>query len=107
MSGTWTCVVTWTGRVTGQAQRRPAGGDGEDDDGEDLFGDNWEKDYHKNPELDRFSAKGLDDSEYSELSVGERMDAELKMRERDKLEGRKAGPGLRRGLETFDTSSGE
>lgn len=84
--------------------RRPVGQD-DDEEGEDLFGENWERDYQRNPDLDRLSAKGLDDSEYSELSVGQRMDAELRMRERDKLEGRKAGPGLRRGLETFDTSS--
>lgn len=80
-------------------------GDNEESEGEDLFGDNWEKDYQPNKELDTYSAKGLDDSEYSALDPADRVDVEMRMRERDKMEGRKIGPGMRRGLETFDTSS--
>ena len=85
-------------------RQRPVREEDEDDEGEDLFGDNYEKDYRRNPELDVYDAKGLDDSEYSELSVRERMEAETLMKERDKIEGRKA-INMRRGLDAFETSS--
>lgn len=76
----------------------------EEDDGEDLFGDNYEKDYQRNPELDYYDPRGLDDSEYSELSIRDRLAAESLMKERDHMEGRKLG-NVRRGLEAYDVSS--
>jgi DNA replication licensing factor MCM2 len=76
----------------------------DDEEGEDLFGENYERDYRRNPELDIYDPTGLDDQDVSELSVRERMEAEALMKERDKLEGRRA-TNLRRGLEVFETSS--
>ncbi|KAI1303619.1 DNA replication licensing factor mcm2 [Halotydeus destructor] len=79
----------------------------EEDDGEDLFGDNWEKDYARRPELDTFDAKGLDDSEYSELSVRDRMAVDAEMAARDKDEGRKDLRRVPRGLEMYGSSESD
>lgn len=49
------------------------------------------RDYRPMPELDRYDADALDDDEYSELSVGDRLAAERDMRRRD----REAGLGRR------------
>lgn len=77
----------------------------DDDEGEDLFGDNYERDYQRNPELDIYDAKYVDDSEYSEMSVGQRISVEAELRARDTEEGRRAQ--MRRGLEVFDIGSEE
>nr|CAI5822271.1 unnamed protein product [Callosobruchus analis] len=56
----------------------------EEEDGEELFGDNMENDYRPLPHLDRYDERILDDEEYEQLSVGERMAAEEEMRRRDR-----------------------
>lgn len=72
-------------------------------EGEDLFGENFEQDYAPIPELDRYDEEHLDEQPLSEMSIGERIAAEASLRERDRLEGRRAT--IRRGLEIFDDLS--
>uniref|UniRef100_A0A915CM92 DNA replication licensing factor MCM2 n=1 Tax=Ditylenchus dipsaci TaxID=166011 RepID=A0A915CM92_9BILA len=58
----------------------------DDEEGENLFGDNMERDYQAQPELDQMSESGLDDaSEYSEMSVAARRAAERAMADRDNM----------------------
>ncbi|VDN00248.1 unnamed protein product, partial [Onchocerca ochengi] len=58
----------------------------QDEEGENLFGDDMERDYRPQPELDVYSQSGLDDaSEYTELTEGARRAAEREMDERDNL----------------------
>ena len=76
----------------------------EDDEGEDLFGDNMENDYRQIPELDTFDNKYLDENNYSELSLADRINAESAMKQRDKEEGRLQGR-RRKGYDLFDASS--
>ena len=70
----------------------------EEEEGENLFGDDMERDYRAMPGLDRYDTAVLDDDDYDALSEGDRMAAEAQMRRRDREEGRTAGRGLRRGL---------
>lgn len=72
-------------------------------DEEDLFGENMERDYVPIPELDYYESEHLDDQSVSELSIGERIAAEATLKERDRLEGRRAV--IRRGLDIFDDIS--
>lgn len=76
---------------------REANEEDEESEGEDLFGDNMERDYREMPELNRYDPDLLDDEDYDILSEGERAVAEAQMRKRDREEGRMAGR-LRRGL---------
>jgi len=69
-------------------------GEGE---GENLFGDDMERDYRPVPHLDTFDPDLLDEDEYEALSEGERQAAEASMRKRDREEGRGEGR-MRRGL---------
>jgi len=69
-------------------------GEGE---GENLFGDDMERDYRPMPQLDTFDPDLLDEDEYEALSEGERQAAEASMRKRDREEGRGEGR-MRRGL---------
>jgi len=71
--------------------------DEEEDDGENLFGDNMEDDYRAMPHLDNFDPRLLDEEEYDNLSMEDRMAAEALMRKRDREEGRGEGR-MRRGL---------
>ncbi|CEF64250.1 DNA replication licensing factor MCM2 [Strongyloides ratti] len=64
-----------------EAEDEPVIDDGED--GEDLFGDNYEDDYQENPELDQLSLSGVDDEEHEELDIGERRNIERQMNIRD------------------------
>ncbi|BFZ08073.1 hypothetical protein BsWGS_11112 [Bradybaena similaris] len=77
------------------------GGDGdpeqEEEEGENLFGDDIERDYQPIPELDVYEDVGLDTSEYSEMSATQRLDAEREIRDREREEGVRAGR-MRRGL---------
>uniref|UniRef100_A0A0R3S3G0 DNA replication licensing factor MCM2 n=1 Tax=Elaeophora elaphi TaxID=1147741 RepID=A0A0R3S3G0_9BILA len=58
----------------------------DEEEGENLFGDDMERDYRPQPELDVYSQSGMDDaSEYTELSEGARRAAEREMDERDNL----------------------
>ncbi|ELU12121.1 hypothetical protein CAPTEDRAFT_175811 [Capitella teleta] len=69
----------------------------EEEDGEELFGDNLERDYRTIPELDRYDAEVLDDGEFSDLSMNERLAAERDMRKRDREEAMATGrmrPGI-------------
>ncbi|KAK6751904.1 hypothetical protein RB195_003366 [Necator americanus] len=60
--------------------------DVEDEEGENLFGDDMERDYRPQPELDVYSESGLDDaSELDELSIGARQAAEREMAQRDQM----------------------
>ncbi|KAJ8919037.1 hypothetical protein NQ315_016943 [Exocentrus adspersus] len=56
----------------------------DEEDGEELFGDNMENDYRPMPHLDRYDDRILDDEEYDQLSIGERLAAEEEMRRRDR-----------------------
>ncbi|XP_064614879.1 DNA replication licensing factor mcm2-like [Liolophura sinensis] len=77
---------------------RDEAAEAEEDDGEELFGDNLERDYQAIPALDRYDQDVLDDDDdYSELSQGQRYEAERSMRKRDREEGRATGR-MRRGL---------
>lgn len=58
----------------------------DEEEGENLFGDDMERDYRPQPELDVYSQSGMDDaSELTELSEGARRAAEREMDERDNL----------------------
>eukprot|EP01137_Pigoraptor_chileana_P035579 Opistho-2@29835 len=59
-------------------------GDGEDDEGEDLIGDNMEEDYRPMPHLDRYDEAVLDSQDYDDMSLDERRAAEVAMRKRDR-----------------------
>lgn len=91
-------------RVGDRRRRMDNEEDVEDEEGEDLYGDNMEDDYRPIPEMDYYSADGLDDTSVSELSITARIAAEAEMRHRDRDEGRLKGR-MRKGLEAFDTSS--
>ena len=84
--------------------RRQIDEDGEDEDGEELFGDNMEEDYKAIPELDHYDSQYLDERDYSELSLADRINAETEMKVREKAEGRVRGK-RRKGLDLFDASS--
>jgi DNA replication licensing factor MCM2 len=73
----------------------------DDESGEELFGDNFERDYRPRPELDIYESDIIDDELMSEMSLGERIAAEAEMRARDREEGRIAGR-MRRGLDMYD-----
>ncbi|VDO97923.1 unnamed protein product [Heligmosomoides polygyrus] len=58
----------------------------EDEEGENLFGDDMERDYRAQPELDIYSESGMDDaSDIDELSLSGRLAAEREMAQRDQL----------------------
>ncbi|KAL3995080.1 MCM2/3/5 family protein [Acanthocheilonema viteae] len=58
----------------------------DEEEGENLFGEDMERDYRPQPELDVYSQSGMDDaSEYTELTEGARRAAEREMDERDNL----------------------
>ncbi|ULU03941.1 hypothetical protein L3Y34_017023 [Caenorhabditis briggsae] len=60
--------------------------DPEDEEGENLFGDDMERDYREQPELDQYSESGMDDaSDVGSLSVDARRAAERAMAQRDQL----------------------
>ncbi|XP_015606147.1 DNA replication licensing factor Mcm2 [Cephus cinctus] len=59
----------------------------EEEEGEELFGANMEADYRPMPALDRYDPNMVDDEEYSELSQGDRVAAEVAMRKRDRAAG--------------------
>uniref|UniRef100_A0A0K0DLX4 DNA replication licensing factor MCM2 n=1 Tax=Angiostrongylus cantonensis TaxID=6313 RepID=A0A0K0DLX4_ANGCA len=60
--------------------------DVEDEEGENLFGEDMERDYRPQPELDVYSESGMDDaSDLEELSAGARQAAEREMAQRDQL----------------------
>ncbi|CAI5438107.1 unnamed protein product [Caenorhabditis angaria] len=60
--------------------------DPEDEDGENLFGDDMERDYREQPELDVYSESGMDDgSEVGDLDVNARRAAEREMAQRDQM----------------------
>ncbi|XP_052781535.1 DNA replication licensing factor mcm2-like [Mya arenaria] len=69
----------------------------EEEDGEELFGDQMERDYRAIPELDVYDRGVMDEDDYSDLSESQRAAAERDMRQRDKEEGRLTGR-MRRGL---------
>ncbi|CAH8476451.1 unnamed protein product [Schistosoma haematobium] len=73
--------------------------DEEEESGENLFGDDMERDYRPIPELDVYEAEGLadPDEDLEELSPNARAEAEREMRRRDRERLLAAG-GLRRDL---------
>ena len=83
-------------------------GDHYDDDesGEELFGENLERDYLPRPELDVYEGDMLDDEPVSEISIADRIAAEAALKKRDRIEGRKLGK-MRRGLEMYDSSDAD
>ena len=70
----------------------------EEDDGEELFGDNMENDYRPMPGLDRYDREILDEDDYDMMSESDRAAAEAALRQRDRVEGRRADGRMRRGL---------
>ncbi|XP_005108123.1 DNA replication licensing factor mcm2 [Aplysia californica] len=84
-------------------------GDGDneqEEEGENLFGDELERDYQAIPELDTYEDVGLDTSDYSEMSDTQRQDAEREIRDREREEGVRAGR-MRRGLLYDDSDDDE
>ncbi|KAI7872822.1 MCM2/3/5 family-domain-containing protein [Spinellus fusiger] len=71
------------------------GGEGDSDNGEDLFGENMNRDYENNSQLDNYENEGVDDAEYEAMDISERHALESNMRRRDnaiqRREGRMAG----------------
>ncbi|XP_067855179.1 DNA replication licensing factor MCM2 [Heptranchias perlo] len=64
----------------------------EEEDGEDLMGDELERDYRAIPELDVYEREGLDDDEeLEEMTASQRAEAEREMRRRDHAEGLRQG----------------
>eukprot|EP00746_Dinoflagellata_sp_MGD_P167547 gnl/MRDRNA2_/MRDRNA2_98263_c0_seq1.p1 gnl/MRDRNA2_/MRDRNA2_98263_c0~~gnl/MRDRNA2_/MRDRNA2_98263_c0_seq1.p1 ORF type:complete len:913 (-),score=234.97 gnl/MRDRNA2_/MRDRNA2_98263_c0_seq1:96-2834(-) len=82
------------------------GGDPEEEEGEDLFGEGMEQDYEARPELDRYDPAMLADEneDQAPLTPGQRRAAEQSMQRRDREERRAAG---RLGAEAFDSSEEE
>jgi hypothetical protein len=72
--------------------------DEEEEDAEELFGDNFERDYRPLPHLDVYDPNVVDDDgEYENMTMEERAAAEREMRRRDRQEARSQGrnrPGL-------------
>ena len=77
--------------------------DPEPDEGEELFGDDMERDYRPIPQLDVYGESSMLDEtgSFLDLSPGARVSAEADMRRRDRLMGVRKG-GMRRGL-LYDT----
>ncbi|EEB07262.1 MCM complex subunit Mcm2 [Schizosaccharomyces japonicus yFS275] len=68
--------------------------DPNEEDGEDLFGEDMEKDYVQNLELDRYDIDDLDDeNEFETMDIGERRALEQKLNERDQKSGKASGKG--------------
>ncbi len=80
--------------------------DEEESEGEELFGENFERDYRPQPKLDVYDPDQLDDGNYSEMSLGDRIAAEATLAARDKAEGRLTGR-MRRGLDLYDDGTSE
>lgn len=81
--------------------------DEEEEEGEELFGDNFEQDYRAIPALDVYAKDGLDDdADFSDLSEGARQEAEKEMKKRDREEGLASGR-MRRGLMYDDSDEDE
>ncbi|CAD6194709.1 unnamed protein product [Caenorhabditis auriculariae] len=60
--------------------------DPEEEDGENLFGDDMERDYREQPELDVYSESGMDDaSDIADISIDARRAAEREMAQRDQM----------------------
>merc|ERR1711983_505882 len=76
----------------------PRNEDEDEEAGEELFGDNMERDYRAMPGLDRYDGDVLDDEDYDMMSEGDRAAAEAALRKRDRDEGRRADGRMRRGL---------
>ncbi|CAF2527779.1 unnamed protein product [Rotaria sp. Silwood2] len=64
-----------------------------EESGEDLFGDNFERDYEAINELDRYEAGGIDDDEENdrELTVEQRQRAEREIKRRERERRRRLG----------------
>jgi hypothetical protein len=60
--------------------------DEDEDSGEELFGDNFERDYLPRPGLDVYEPDQLDQGEYSDMSFSDRIAAEAVLKARDKAE---------------------
>ncbi|CAH0552587.1 unnamed protein product [Brassicogethes aeneus] len=58
--------------------------DMEEEDGEELFGDNMENDYRAMPHLDHYDNRNIDEDDYENMSIGDRMAAEEELRKRDR-----------------------
>ncbi|KAH9506430.1 MCM DNA helicase complex subunit [Dermatophagoides farinae] len=91
-------------RIVRDGNVRNQGDDDDEESGEELFGNDFERDYLPRPELDVYERDQLDDASYSELSADDRRAAEAELRQRDKIEGRIAGR-MRRGLDIYDDES--
>lgn len=65
----------------------------EEEDGEDLFGDNMEDDYRPVPELDKYEGEDIDQDDYDDMDLEDRIAAEKEMVKRDKREGKSVTKG--------------
>ncbi|RMX61533.1 hypothetical protein pdam_00013734 [Pocillopora damicornis] len=70
---------------------------GEEEEGEELFGDRMEQDYRPIPALDVYDPAALDDEDFDEMTPEARQEAERLMRKRDREEAAARGR-LHRGL---------
>jgi DNA replication licensing factor MCM2 len=59
----------------------------EPDDGEDLFGDDLDRDYREKSQFDQYSIDSADEGSQPELSREQRLVAEMKMKKRDRDQG--------------------
>lgn len=69
----------------------------EEEEGEELFGDNMERDYRPLPHLDVYDENVVDDEDYEAMPADARAAAEREMRKRDRQEALSQGrmrPGL-------------
>ncbi|XP_029633599.1 DNA replication licensing factor mcm2 [Octopus sinensis] len=80
--------------------------DEEEEEGEELFGDNFEQDYRPIAALDVYDKDGLDDGDFSDLSESARQDAEKEMRKRDREDALATGR-MRRGFIYDDSDEDE
>lgn len=66
-------------------------------EGEELFGDNYEREYRSIPHLDTYEHADLDSEDYASMSPGARAEVERQLRKRDRQEALASGrmrPGL-------------
>ncbi|KAJ3078307.1 hypothetical protein HK102_004594, partial [Quaeritorhiza haematococci] len=62
-----------------------------DDEGEDLFGEDMDRDYRENERLDQYDIDNLDDGDYESMDAETRQLVEEKLRRRDREQARLEG----------------
>jgi len=80
------------------------GDEPEEEEGEELFGDNMERDYRHIPQLDTYEGADLDDAEYEALSPAARAEVDEILKKREKTE---SGGDRRRHRLFYDSEDDE